>query len=120
MSDTAERVERTVAETLKVDLTRVVPDARFVIIGKNPPEEVTALSNGDGRIQVTGYVSDPSPYLVETAAFIVPLHAGGGMRVKIPDAWCWGLPVVSTPIGAEGIDVRAGQNILIEDSPEPP
>jgi glycosyltransferase involved in cell wall biosynthesis len=46
----------------------------------------------------------------------VPLRAAGGMRVKILDAWCWGLPVVSTTIGAEGIDVEHGQNILIADS----
>ena len=98
-------------------LTQVL-DARFVIVGKNPPEEVSSLSGRNGPIQVTGYVSDPTPYLAETAVLIVPLHAGGGMRVKIPDAWCWGLPVVSTSVGAEGIDVRAGQNILIADSPE--
>jgi glycosyltransferase involved in cell wall biosynthesis len=67
---------------------------------------------------VTGYVEDLTPYLAETAAFVVPLHAAGGMRVKIVDAWCWGLPVVSTPIGAEGIDLRDGENLLIADTPE--
>jgi len=61
-------------------------------------------------------VKDPQPYLEETAVFVVPLHAGGGMRVKILDAWCWGLPVVSTTIGAEGIEVRDGENILIADT----
>jgi len=47
----------------------------------------------------------------------VPLLAGGGMRVKIVDAWMWGLPVVSTTIGAEGIETRPGENILIADTP---
>jgi polysaccharide biosynthesis protein PslH len=89
-----------------------VPEARFVIAGKNPPAEVLALTD-DARIQVTGYVADPRPYLEQADAFIVPLHAGGGMRVKIIDAWQWGLPIVSTPIGAEGIAMEDGKNILI-------
>ena len=54
--------------------------------------------------------------MADTAVFIVPLHAGGGMRVKIIDAWSWGLPVVSTTIGAEGIQYEDGKDILIADS----
>jgi glycosyltransferase involved in cell wall biosynthesis len=88
------------------------PVARFVIVGKNPPPEVVALS-ADPRIAVTGYVADPTPFLAAADVFIVPLHAGGGMRVKILDAWLWGLPVVSTAIGAEGIALLDGENILI-------
>ncbi|MBN1136100.1 MAG: glycosyltransferase [Anaerolineae bacterium] len=89
-----------------------VPEARFMVVGKNPPPEVQALA-ADPRVQVTGYVADRAPYLQAADAFIVPLHAGGGMRVKIVDAWLWGLPIVSTPIGAEGIQVRDGENILL-------
>ncbi len=89
-----------------------VPDARFLVVGKNPPAEVQALA-ADPRVVVTGYVADPTPHLAAADAFVTPLHAGGGMRVKILDAWLWGLPVVSTPIGAEGIDLRDGENILI-------
>ncbi len=63
-------------------------------------------------------MDDPIPYLAETTVFIVPLHAGGGMRVKIVDAWCWGLPVVTTTIGAEGIAVQDGENVLLADTPE--
>jgi glycosyltransferase involved in cell wall biosynthesis len=58
------------------------------------------------------------PYLRETAVFIVPLHAGGGMRVKIVDGWSWGLPIVSTTIGAEGIGYTDGQDIVIADTAE--
>ncbi|GIK43480.1 MAG: glycosyl transferase family 1 [Chloroflexota bacterium] len=90
-----------------------IPQAVLTIIGKNPP----AGLEGEG-IEVTGYVVDPTPYLVETAAFIVPLHAGGGMRVKILDAWSWGLPLVSTTIGAEGIEIEDNKNILIADTAE--
>ncbi len=89
-----------------------LPAARFVVVGKNPPAEVQALA-ADPRIEVTGYVADPLPYLAAADAFIVPLFSGGGMRVKIVDAWLWGLPIVSTPIGAEGIELHEGENILI-------
>ena len=91
------------------------PEACLTIIGKDPPY---ALLESDGAIpnmDVTGYVEDPVPYLAETAVFIVPLHAAGGMRVKIIDAWSWGLPVVSTSIGAEGVQYRHGDNLLIAD-----
>ena len=89
-----------------------VPDARFVVVGKNPPPEVQALA-ADPRVAVTGYVADPRPYLEATDVFVVPLFSGSGMRVKILDAWLWGLPIVATPIGAEGIMRRDGENILI-------
>jgi glycosyltransferase involved in cell wall biosynthesis len=92
------------------------PDAMLTVIGKNPP---AALGNGSVQnVEITGYVKDPAPYLSETAAFIVPLHAGGGMRVKILDAWCWGLPVVSTTIGAEGLRYEDQVNLLIGDGAE--
>lgn len=94
-----------------------MPEARFVVVGKNPPAEVQALA-ADPRIEVTGYVPDPQPWLAQADAFVVPLHSGGGMRVKILDAWLWGLPVVSTSIGAEGIALRAGEMILLADTAE--
>lgn len=92
-----------------------MPETRFVVIGKNPPKEVEALA-ADPRIKVTGYVEDLAPYLAQTDAFVVPLHAGSGMRVKILDAWMWGLPIVSTPIGAEGIRVREEETILLAET----
>lgn len=95
-----------------------VPGARFVIVGKNPPPEVYRLPAQISHVEVTGYVADPAPYLAETAVFIVPLRAGGGMRVKIPDAWCRGTPIVSTTIGAEGIELQDGVHALIADTPE--
>lgn len=95
---------------------RRTPDAKLTIIGKNPPKELA--ETGVPGLEITGYVSDVEPYLKETAAFIVPLHAGGGMRVKILDAWCRGLPVITTTIGAEGIRVRNGENCMVADSPK--
>jgi glycosyltransferase involved in cell wall biosynthesis len=71
----------------------------------------------DSTIQVTGYVADPAAYLQSSAVMVVPLRAGGGMRVKILEALARGIPVVSTTIGAEGIDVTPGQHLLIADEP---
>ncbi|GAB4150670.1 MAG: glycosyltransferase family 4 protein [Candidatus Promineifilaceae bacterium] len=98
-----------------------VPGVRLVIAGKNPPPVIHDLSAPGSPladyVRVTGFVSDPAGLLSQSRVFIVPLKAGGGMRVKILDAWQWGLPVVSTTIGAEGIDVQPGENILLADDP---
>ena len=91
------------------------PELCFTIVGKNPPDYLMQL-NGRENIEVLGYVPDLDRILAETAVFVVPLRAGGGMRVKILDTWCWGLPIVSTTIGAEGIEVRDCENILIADT----
>jgi polysaccharide biosynthesis protein PslH len=97
-----------------------IPQAGFTIVGKNPPNEIQKLGsiNYDSRISVAGYAADPQPYLDQAGVFIVPLLSGGGMRVKILDAWAWGLPIVSTRIGAEGIKYEDGENILIADEPQ--
>jgi glycosyltransferase involved in cell wall biosynthesis len=95
-------------------IRRQVPQANFCVVGKNPPHEVRALGDQPG-VQIPGYVEDPRRYLQESAVVIVPLRAGGGMRVKIIDGWLRGIPMVSTTIGAEGIDVKHGENILIAD-----
>jgi glycosyltransferase involved in cell wall biosynthesis len=97
-----------------------IPQATFTIAGKNPPIEIRELSNNghpSSAIRVTGYIPDPQPLLKKAGVFIVPLLAGGGMRVKIIDAWRWGLPIVSTSIGAEGVHIKPGENILIADDP---
>lgn len=106
-----------------------VPEATFTIVGKNPPLAIQRLaspasaaqpinsanSHVEQAIRITGYVADPAAYVRKAGAFIVPLHSGGGMRVKILNAWCWGLPIVSTSLGAEGIACRDGENILLAD-----
>jgi glycosyltransferase involved in cell wall biosynthesis len=104
--------QREVWPLIKDRISRAV----LTIIGKNPGWKPGIPP--DPSIEFTGYVSDPMPYLAETAVFIVPLLAGGGMRVKILDAWSWALPVVSTRIGAEGIHARHGGNLMLADDPD--
>ena len=94
------------------------PDVCLTVIGKQPPPQLQKLGIPQQNLDVTGFVDDPTPYLEETAVFVVPLLAGGGMRVKILDAWMWGLPVVSTRVGAEGIELCDGQNIMLADEPQ--
>jgi glycosyltransferase involved in cell wall biosynthesis len=93
------------------------PDVHFDIVGARPPQEIVALGRDSIGINVTGYVADPTPYLQRSALMVVPLRAGGGMRVKILNAMAQGIPIVSTTLGCEGIEVVPGENILIADTP---
>lgn len=96
---------------------RAFPAARFDCVGARPPAVVRRLGEEDPSINVTGYVDDPRPYLEAAAALIVPVRAGGGMRVKILEALARGLPIVSTTIGYEGIDLVPGEHLLVGDTP---
>lgn len=89
----------------------------FDVVGARPPQEIIDLGGNGSGINVTGYVPDPMPYRQQAGVTIVPLRAGGGMRVKILEALSQGLPIVSTTLGCEGIAVTHGQDILIADTP---
>lgn len=95
-----------------------VPDARLTVIGRQPPDALARLGIPEDNLDIPGFVDDPLPYLQDTAAFVVPLLAGGGMRVKIVDGWRWGLPIVSTTVGAEGIRYEAEKHLLLADEPD--
>jgi polysaccharide biosynthesis protein PslH len=93
------------------------PDCSLVIAGRRPTPDVERLAARDSRIRVTGTVDDIRPYLWESAVSIVPLRIGGGTRLKIYEAMAAKIPVVSTSIGAEGLDIRNGEDIHIADTP---
>ena len=90
-----------------------LPNAKLNVIGKAPPSIVEEMAD----VHAPGYVENANLYWQNSRVFIVPLRSGGGMRVKILDAWAHGLPVVSTSIGAEGIAYTNGKDILIADAP---
>lgn len=92
------------------------PKVRVQIVGHIPPPEVQQWARLPG-VEVIGGVPDVRPYYEEATVFIVPLRIGGGTRLKIPEAMAMGVPVVSTSIGAEGIDIHPGEDILIADDP---
>ena len=94
------------------------PEFRFVIVGRNPPPEVRALASLP-NVEVTGTVDDVRPWYQSAAVVVVPLRTGSGTRLKILEAMAAGVPVVSTRLGAEGLDVTDGANILLaETAPE--
>jgi glycosyltransferase involved in cell wall biosynthesis len=93
------------------------PDTSFTIVGREPPEEIRRLSDSNARIHVTGTVEDVRPWLWGAKVAIVPLRVGSGTRLKIHESMAALVPVVSTSIGAEGLDVTTSKNILIADDP---
>jgi glycosyltransferase involved in cell wall biosynthesis len=97
-------------------ILRQVPDARFVIVGRTPPAEVQQLA-ASPSIEVHGDVPDVLPFYERAAVVVVPLRAGGGTRIKILEAGASRRPVVSTTIGAEGLDLVSGTHCLIADDP---
>jgi polysaccharide biosynthesis protein PslH len=92
-----------------------VPDARFRIVGRDPHPRVRKLA-GDS-VEVTGTVPSVVDHLREAAVFVVPLRIGGGTRIKIYEGMAMGKATVSTKVGAEGLEVQHGRDILLEDSP---
>jgi len=98
-------------------IRRDVPDATLTIVGRRPSAKVQALAEGRPYVTVTGTVPDVRPFLEEAAVVVVPLRIGGGTRIKIYEAMGMERAVVSTTIGAEGLDVRNGEQILLADDP---
>ncbi|MFN2400639.1 MAG: glycosyltransferase [Gemmatimonadaceae bacterium] len=94
-----------------------VPDVSLAIVGRNPSPRVLSLAQRDPAVTVTGRVADVRPYISQAAVFVVPLRVGGGTRLKIFEAMAMGKAVVSTTIGAEGLPVTGGENILLADEP---
>lgn len=92
---------------------RQAPAAELWLVGRDPAAEIRALA-GAG-ITLAASVPDIRPYLRDAALLAVPLDAGGGTRLKILEAFAAGLPVVSTAIGAEGIDATSGEHLLIAE-----
>ena len=95
-----------------------VPEVRFSIVGGNPSARVQKLAEREGVI-VTGRVPEIKPYFAEATVFVVPLRIGSGTRLKILEALAMGKAVVSTSVGAEGLDLKDGEEIFIADAPQP-
>jgi len=100
-----------------------VPQARFRIVGRNPDRRVqkwasnSANTNDEASIEVTGRVPSIVEHLRQSAVVVVPLRIGGGTRLKIYEAMATGKAVVSTTVGAEGLDVHHGRDIILADDP---
>jgi|GEM_PF-3568622 len=91
----------------------MVPGTRFFVVGSNPSLAVQELKSDD--IVVTGYVKDVSPYFSACRVFVSPLRYGAGLKGKIGQSMSFGLPVVTTTVGAEGFGLVDGETALIAD-----
>lgn len=94
------------------------PHIKMVLIGKYPPRSLIEISQSDENFIIKGFVEDVRPYFAESMVYVCPIRDGGGTRLKILDALSFGIPIVATSVGAEGIKVTHGKNILIADEPE--
>ena len=93
-----------------------VSNVIFSIVGGNPSASVRKLAEREGVV-VTGRVPEIKPYFAEATVFVVPLRIGSGTRLKILEALAMGKAIVSTTVGAEGLDLRDGEEIFIADEP---
>ena len=97
-------------------ITREVPDIKVTIVGNGPPEQIKRLAGKN--VDVLGFVPDIKPILGASAISIAPLRYGGGIKGKICEAMAYGLPVVTTSVGTEGMALSPGENVLVGDTAE--
>lgn len=103
-------------QTMHDALRAAIPDLRVLIVGHMPPPELVALGSLPG-VTVTGSVPDVRTYMQRSWVQIVPLRLGGGTRLKIVESMAAGLPVISTTVGAQGLAVHDGDEMLLADDP---
>jgi glycosyltransferase involved in cell wall biosynthesis len=99
------------------EIRRQLPDTQLLIVGRSVGNELTGLADG-ASVQIEANVPSIAPYYRRASVAIAPLRVGGGTRIKILEAWAFGVPVVSTSIGAEGLQGIDGQELLIADTPQ--
>ena len=106
------------ADEVLPQIQEKVPDVQFSIVGGNPSALVEKLAEREGVV-VTGRVPEIKPYFAEATVFVVPLRIGSGTRLKILEALAMAKAIVSTSVGAEGLDLKDGEEIFIADEPRP-
>jgi glycosyltransferase involved in cell wall biosynthesis len=94
------------------------PTARLCIVGRNPPARLVQRLDGMDGVELHADVPDVRPYLNRCGVMTVPLRIGGGTRLKILEALASSLPVVSTTVGAEGLNLEPGRDFARADTPE--
>jgi polysaccharide biosynthesis protein PslH len=112
----AEAIRWFVADVLP-RIRREQPDVKLLIVGRDPPPAVRQLAR-DASVEVTGAVPDVAPWLARATAVVVPVLSGGGTRLKVLEAMAAQRAVVSTTLGAGGIEVEPGRHALIADGAE--
>lgn len=98
------------------EIVKEVPEVKIYIVGNKPSKKL--LQRASKNIIVTGYVFDVRPYIWRSNVYVVPLRMGGGTRLKVLEALSMKMPVITTSVGCEGIEVKNGESVLIEDHPK--
>lgn len=115
------RPNQDAAETLIKEIMPLVwsrsPETECLLAGAQAPAELRALAETDSRLSLVADPDDMLPLVDSSSALAVPLRLGSGSRIKILEAFAWGLPVVSTPVGCEGLEIQDGQHLLIRSEP---
>jgi glycosyltransferase involved in cell wall biosynthesis len=106
------------ADSILPIISREIPECTLTVVGRNPRSPLLQLERSNPRIKITGRVDDIREHVGRAAAYVVPIRVGGGTRLKIYEAMAMGKPVISTSIGAEGLPIRDGEELLIADGPE--
>lgn len=94
---------------------QALPLATFTVVGRKPPQWLVDMGQTTPGVVITGTVDDVRPYIAESSLYVVPLRIGGGSRLKILEALAMQKRVLSTSIGAEGLAVQDGENVLLRD-----
>lgn len=94
-------------------IRREMPHASLSVVGRAPSSRLCKIASQEQGVELTGWVPDVRPALAQAEVVIVPLRVGGGTRIKIPEAMAMAKPVVTTPIGAEGLSFQDGREICI-------
>jgi len=110
-------VEYLVFEILPI-LRRLVPDCRVIVPGRNPSPAFRPQFESIPYVSFTGTVSDMRREIAKAAVSVVPLRIGSGTRMKILEAAAMGKPIVSTTLGAEGLEFVDGSEIVLADQPQ--
>jgi len=97
-------------------ILRVHPAATLTIVGPDPPQPIRELGTAAGSIRVTGWVDELAPCYWGSRVVVAPLRFGSGIKMKVLEAMAFGRPVVTTSIGAEGLEVSPGENIFVQDT----
>ena len=98
-------------------ILRSRPQARAVIVGRNPPDALISEARGRGLAwEFTGFVDDVRPFVARAHVYAIPLRVGSGTRLKVFEAMAMGRPIVSTALGVEGLAVTDGVNYLAADT----
>lgn len=94
------------------------PDASLTIAGRRPSAKLKSMVSGYSSVNLTGYVHDVRPLIDRAEVYVCPIRDGGGTKLKVLDAMAMQKAIVSTTIGAEGLEIQDGGQVLIADDPK--